>query len=106
MALRNKMDISIGNRRRLRLQIALFVRALLVFASYCSRADDLEFTVPEVVAVISSIIIVEQISSDGESNWLEGVATALGLRGPGDTVLLPPDAHPAAPLPAPASVPH
>jgi len=29
--------------------------------------------VPEVVAVIASILIVEQISSDGESNWIEGV---------------------------------
>ena len=34
---------------------------------------DLEFTVPEVVAVVASIIIVEQISSDGESNWIEGL---------------------------------
>jgi Ca2+:H+ antiporter len=34
---------------------------------------DLEFTVPEVVAVVASVIIVEQISSDGESNWIEGL---------------------------------
>ena len=27
----------------------------------------------EVVAVVASVIIVEQISSDGESNWMEGV---------------------------------
>ena len=33
----------------------------------------LEFSIPEVVAVIASIIIVEQITSDGESNWIEGV---------------------------------
>ncbi len=34
---------------------------------------NLEFTIPEVVAVIASVLIAEQISSDGESNWIEGV---------------------------------
>jgi Ca2+:H+ antiporter len=33
---------------------------------------NLEFTIPEVVAVLASILIVEQICSDGESNWIEG----------------------------------
>ena len=74
MALRNKMDISIGIAVGSSLQIALFVAPLLVFASYLfGRPMDLEFTVPEVVAVVASVIIVEQISSDGESNWIEGL---------------------------------
>lgn len=74
MALRNKMDISIGIAVGSSLQIALFVAPLLVFASYLfGRPLDLEFTIPEVVAVVASVIIVEQVSSDGESNWIEGL---------------------------------
>jgi Ca2+:H+ antiporter len=74
MALRNKMDVSIGIAVGSSLQIALFVAPVLVFASYLfGRPMNFEFTVPEVVAVVASVIIVEQISSDGESNWIEGL---------------------------------
>ncbi|HWS54789.1 MAG TPA: calcium/proton exchanger [Pyrinomonadaceae bacterium] len=74
MALRNKMDIAIGIAVGSSLQIALFVAPLLLFASYLFGTPmDLEFTVPEVIAVVGSIIIVEQISGDGESNWAEGL---------------------------------
>jgi Ca2+:H+ antiporter len=74
MALRNKMDIAIGIAVGSSLQIALFVAPVLIFASYLFGAPmNLEFTVPEVIAVVASIIIVEQISSDGESNWIEGL---------------------------------
>jgi Ca2+:H+ antiporter len=74
MALRNKMDISIGIAVGSSLQVALFVAPVLVFASYLfGRPMNFEFTVPEVVAVVASVIIVEQISSDGESNWIEGL---------------------------------
>ncbi|MEJ7618154.1 MAG: calcium/proton exchanger [Pyrinomonadaceae bacterium] len=73
MALRNKMDLSIGIAVGSSLQIALFVAPVLIFASYLfGRPMNFEFTVPEVIAVVASIIIVEQISSDGESNWVEG----------------------------------
>lgn len=74
MAMRNKMDISIGIAVGSSLQVALFVAPVLVFASYLFGLPmNLEFTVPEVVAVVASVIIVEQISSDGESNWIEGL---------------------------------
>ncbi|HEU4710161.1 MAG TPA: calcium/proton exchanger [Pyrinomonadaceae bacterium] len=74
MAYRNKMDISIGIAIGSSLQIALFVAPLLLFASYLfGHPMDFEFTVPEVVAVVAAIIIVEQISGDGESNWVEGI---------------------------------
>ena len=74
MAYRNKMDISISIAIGSSLQIALFVAPLLLFASYLFGTPmDFEFTVPEVVAVVAAIIIVEQISGDGESNWVEGI---------------------------------
>jgi Ca2+:H+ antiporter len=73
MALRNKMDLSLGVALGSSLQIALFVAPLLVFASYLfGQPMDLEFTTPEIIAVVVSIFIVHQVSSDGESNWLEG----------------------------------
>jgi Ca2+:H+ antiporter len=74
MAMRNKMDLSLGIALGSSLQIAMFVAPVLVFASYFfGKPMNLEFTVPEVVAVIASIIIVQQICSDGESNWIEGL---------------------------------
>ena len=34
---------------------------------------NLEFTLPEVVAVVVSVYILFQISGDGETNWIEGI---------------------------------
>lgn len=74
MAMRNKMDLSLSIALGSSLQIALFVAPVLIFASYLfGRPMNLEFTIPEVVAVVASVLIAEQISSDGESNWVEGV---------------------------------
>ena len=74
LAARNKMDITIGIAVGSSLQIALLVAPILIFASYIFGTPmDLEFTLPEVIAVAASILIVEQISGDGESNWFEGV---------------------------------
>jgi Ca2+:H+ antiporter len=74
MALKNKMDLSLGIAIGSSLQIALFVAPVLLFVSYFwGQPMDLEFTVPEVVAVLVAVHIADQISGDGESNWLEGV---------------------------------
>jgi Ca2+:H+ antiporter len=74
MAMRNKMDLTLSIALGSSLQIALFVAPVLVFASYLFGTPmNLEFTIPEVFAVIASILIAEQICSDGESNWIEGV---------------------------------
>jgi Ca2+:H+ antiporter len=73
MAMRNKMDLSIGIAVGSSLQVALFVAPVLVLASYAfGQPMDLEFSIPEIVAVVLAIGIVGQISGDGESNWLEG----------------------------------
>ena len=73
-ALKNKMDLSLNIAVGSSLQIALFVTPMLVFASYAfSRPMDLEFSLPEIVAMAVAIWIAQQISGDGESNWLEGV---------------------------------
>jgi Ca2+:H+ antiporter len=74
MAMKNKMGLSLGIAVGSSLQIALFVAPVLVFFSYLfGRPMDLEFTLPEVVAVIVAVHLIYQISGDGETNWLEGV---------------------------------
>ncbi len=74
MAMRNKMDLTLGIALGSSLQIALFVAPVLIFASYAfGKPMNLEFTIPEVVAVFAAILIVQQICSDGESNWIEGL---------------------------------
>lgn len=74
MAIRNKMDLTLGIALGSSLQITLFVAPVLLFASYMFGAPmNLEFTLPEVFAVMVAILIVQQISADGESNWIEGV---------------------------------
>lgn len=74
MAMKNKMDLSVGIAIGSSLQIALFVAPLLIFLSYLfGRPMDLEFTLPEIFALVASIYILFQISGDGETNWIEGV---------------------------------
>jgi Ca2+:H+ antiporter len=112
MAMRNKMDLSIGIAVGSSLQIALFVAPLLIFASYLfGRPMNLEFTIPEVVAVFAAILIVEQICSDGESNWIEGVQLLSVYAILGILFYFLPDAHHAADavingVPAATAPPH
>jgi Ca2+:H+ antiporter len=74
MAVKDKMDLSLGIAIGSSLQIALFVAPVLVFTSwFLGHPMDLEFTIPEVVAVIVAVFIVAEISKDGRTNWLEGV---------------------------------
>ena len=74
MAMKNKMDLTIGIAIGSSLQIALFVAPVLIFLSYFfGRPMDLEFSVPEVLAVVASVYVLFQICEDGETNWIEGV---------------------------------
>ena len=75
VALRNKMDLSLQVAVGSSLQIALFIAPLLVFLSYAigPAPMDLVFTPLEVAAVAISVIVVGQISGDGETHWMEGV---------------------------------
>jgi Ca2+:H+ antiporter len=75
MAMKNKMNLSVGIAIGSSLQIALFVAPVLIFLSYVlgRRPMDLEFSMPEVFAVVASVYILFQISGDGETNWIEGI---------------------------------
>ncbi|HEY2713878.1 MAG TPA: calcium/proton exchanger [Chthoniobacterales bacterium] len=73
-AWKNKMDLSLSIATGSSLQMALFVTPVLIFSSYAlGDPMTLEFSLPEIVAIVLSVWIVGQISGDGESNWLEGV---------------------------------
>ncbi len=75
VALKNKMDLSLQIAVGSSVQIALFVAPLLVFLSYVigPRPMDLLFSPLEIVAVAISVLVVGQISDDGETHWMEGV---------------------------------
>lgn len=86
VAVKNKMDLALQIAVGSSVQIALFVAPLLVFLSYAvgPRPMDLLFTPLEIVAVAISVLVVGQISDDGETHWMEGalllaVYAVLGL---------------------------
>jgi Ca2+:H+ antiporter len=74
MALKNKMDLAIQIAIGSATQIAIFVAPILVFVSLLFPTQmDLVFDPFELVSILLSIIIVNLVIEDGESNWLEGV---------------------------------
>jgi Ca2+:H+ antiporter len=73
MARRNRMDVSMSIATGASTQIALFVAPVLVFLSVAiGRPMTLVFNGFEIAAIVLSVLIVEMISSDGETNWFEG----------------------------------
>lgn len=73
MAYKNKMDLSLSISLESATQIALFVAPILVFVSFFMGNEmNLFFSPFEVVAIGLSVYLINQISEDGESNWLEG----------------------------------
>jgi Ca2+:H+ antiporter len=73
VAMKNKMDLSVSVALGSSLQIALFVAPVLVIAgALIGQPMDLNFNPFELVAVAVAVLIANSISSDGESNWLEG----------------------------------
>jgi len=73
VAAQNKMDLSVEISVASSLQIALFVAPVLVFVSLLlGNPLTLIFNQFELIALIAAVLIVTLVSSDGESNWLEG----------------------------------
>jgi Ca2+:H+ antiporter len=75
VAVRNQMDLSVEIAVSSSIQIALFVAPVLVFVSLAmGHPLTLVFNQFELLALGGGILIAAQVSSDGESNWLEGAA--------------------------------
>jgi Ca2+:H+ antiporter len=74
MARRNQMELSLTIAAGSSTQIALLVAPALVFISLAmGHPMTLVFHGFEIVAIVLSVVIVEMISKDGETNWFEGV---------------------------------
>ena len=74
VAMKDKMDLSVSVAVGSSLQIALFVAPLLVIVGWLiGQPMDLDFNPFELVAVMVAVLITNSISSDGKSNWLEGI---------------------------------
>lgn len=73
VAMKNKMDLSMGVAMGSSLQIALFVAPVLVIAGFImGQPMDLDFNPFELVAVVVAVLLANSVSSDGRSDWLEG----------------------------------
>ena len=72
-ALKNKIDMSISITVGSSIQIAMFIAPLLVLVSaWIGKPMDLAFNIFEVLAVFGSVLVVNELTSDGETNWFEG----------------------------------
>lgn len=78
MAFKNKMDIAVEIAIGSTLQVAMFVAPVLVLISlFFPTVMPLVFTLPELISMVTAVLLIIVISNDGESNWFEG-ATLLG----------------------------
>jgi Ca2+:H+ antiporter len=67
------MDLALGIAVGSSTQIALFVAPLLVMLSVViGHPMSLVFNGFEIAAIVLSVLIVEMIAYDGETNWFEG----------------------------------
>lgn len=73
VAAKNRMDLSLQIAIGSATQIAMFVVPILVFAGLILGQEmDLIFTTFELATIIVSVLIVNLVIQDGESNWFEG----------------------------------
>ncbi|KAG0372134.1 hypothetical protein BGX24_000691 [Mortierella sp. AD032] len=74
VAMKNKMDLAIGVAIGSSMQIALFVSPLMVIIGWgLGNNMDLFFGIFETSVMFISVLIVNYLIQDGESNWLEGI---------------------------------
>jgi Ca2+:H+ antiporter len=73
VAIKNKMDLALQVSIGSATQVAMFVAPALVLISLLFQTHmSLVFNTFELVAIIFSILIVNAVVEDGESNWFEG----------------------------------
>lgn len=74
VAVKDKMDLSLAVALGSTMQIALFVAPVLVLAGdVLGQPMDFNFSLVELIAVAVAVLLVNSVSSDGRSNWLEGL---------------------------------
>jgi len=74
VAMKNKMDLSIGVAVGSSIQIALFVTPLVVIIGWiANRQMSLYFTIFETISLFVTAFVVNFLVLDGRSNYLEGI---------------------------------
>ncbi|WP_284037317.1 MULTISPECIES: calcium/proton exchanger [Neobacillus] len=74
MAFKNKMDVAVEIAIGSTLQVAMFVAPVLVLISlFFEKSMPLLFSWQELIAMVSSVLLMVVISNDGETNWFEGL---------------------------------
>jgi Ca2+:H+ antiporter len=75
VAAKNKMDLAVNIAIGSSAQIALFVAPVLVIASFFMGPYPLAlvFNGFELGAILLTILVAQHVTTDGESNWFEGV---------------------------------
>ncbi|MGG4489707.1 calcium/proton exchanger [Metabacillus idriensis] len=73
MAYKNKMNIAVEIAVGSTLQIAMFVAPLLVLISLMfTKKMPLVFTMPELISMVTAVLLTISITNDGDTNWFEG----------------------------------
>jgi Ca2+:H+ antiporter len=73
-AYKNKMTIAVEIAVGSTLQIAMFVAPVLVFVSlFFDTQMPLVFSLPELIAMATAVLLTISITSDGDTNWFEGL---------------------------------
>ncbi|WP_027410728.1 calcium/proton exchanger [Anoxybacteroides tepidamans] len=73
MAYKNKMNIAVEIAIGSTLQIAMFVAPVLVLISlFFPTSMPLVFSLPELAAMATSVLLMIVLSNDGDTNWFEG----------------------------------
>lgn len=75
MAYKNKMDVAVEIAVGSTLQVAMFVLPILVLLSLLfTTSMPLVFTWPELISMVTGVLLAIVIINDGDTNWFEGLA--------------------------------
>ncbi|OAS88365.1 MULTISPECIES: calcium/proton exchanger [Metabacillus] len=73
MAYKNKMNIAVEIAVGSTLQVAMFVAPVLVLISlFFPQNMPLVFTLPELISMVTAVLLTISITNDGDTNWFEG----------------------------------
>lgn len=73
MAYKNKMDVAVEIAIGSTLQVAMFVLPVLVLLSLLFPTSmPLVFTWPELISMVTAVLLTIMITNDGDTNWFEG----------------------------------
>ncbi len=74
MAYKNKMEVAVEIAIGSTLQVAMFVLPILVLLSLLFPTPmPLVFTWPELISMVTAVLLTASLSNDGDSNWFDGL---------------------------------